>query len=64
MLHAPDTATGMFTQAKTLELLHCATVRVITKKQCRCMMLVWGDSMHVYSMCFPAAPVVRPLYWQ
>lgn len=25
------------------------------------MLLVWIESMHVYSVCFPAALVVRPL---
>lgn len=40
MLHAPDTASGMFTAAQTLELVHCPTVWVVsTKEDYRCRML-------------------------
>lgn len=51
-LHQPDSRLG--TQ-------HSSTVWVTTRKEYRCMMLVWKESVHVYSLNFPAAPVVRPL---
>lgn len=47
--------------SQTLESVHSSAVWVISKKEYRCMMLVWKESVHVYSMSFPAAPVVRPL---
>lgn len=59
MLHAPDRARGMFTLAR-----HWHTVALSGSLPERVQVYVAGqakESMHVYSVCFPAALVVRPL---